>query len=237
MRLKQALAGLAVALGVAMPAPRAPADTVSATFSNVNPGEVLTITSSAPPLARYKGGPECTTLPAPAEALTGNFSGFCIDIAQDIYAGQQATWNVAALANAPTPGTQMGQVKANEIAELWYNNYASIGNSAQAAAAFQIAIWEIINETSTKLDVTSGSFTATGDSVTTTLANQWLGAIDTSGNGLKATGLIALTSMGTQDYVVQAVPVPPGLVLGGVGIFCLLIPTAWRRYRLLSLPV
>src|SRR5205085_9440280 len=122
---------------------------VTATFSNVNPGEVVTITSAKYGTETGWAGVYNFTNASSDIGLSGNLKTFCIDIGQDIYSGTTTTFDVRNLANAPTPGSQMGQYRANLIRELWYQNYVKIGSSNSNAAAFQIAIWEIINETTT----------------------------------------------------------------------------------------
>lgn len=55
------------------------------------------------------------------------------------------------------------------------NQDYSLVNNATSSAAFQLAVWEIVNETSTTpLSLSGGRFTATGSSAAMTLANNWL---------------------------------------------------------------
>jgi hypothetical protein len=137
----------------------------------------------------------------------------------------------------------MGPDRANLIGQLWYNNFAEIGSDDFAAAAFQVAIWEIINEKSTigdnlDLNVKSGYFQARdakSNNKFENLANQWLGELDLSLKAPVAPGLIALTNDGYQDYIVQvhAVPGPSALVLGLVGAlgFCVRASVQRRKRR------
>ncbi len=129
----------------------------------------------------------------------------------------------------------MGALRASLIGELWYQDYASIGTSDTNAAAFQIAIWKIINETTPgdMTDVTKGSFTVSGPQATLMQANAWLSGIALDGSGPQAGGLIALTNPTYQDYVVQT-PAPPGLVLGGSAAATLFLALVWRRRKLFS---
>jgi hypothetical protein len=234
---KHVIATMAAMMTLAVAATPAQADMqVTSTFTNVNPGEVVGITSQSPNVSGY-GWAGVYNFSNASGYLTGNYSGFCIDIAQDIYSNQTATWTVAALSSAPTPGTAMGTYKAALIGELWYQDYGSIGTSNQAAAAFQIAIWEIINETTSTLSVTGGSFTVSdSDSGTLTLANQWLSQLNLNGTGPQTSGLIALTNSTYQDYVVQGpvAPAPPGLVLGCIWGISFLVPWGWRQRKRFS---
>ncbi len=223
------LAALA-AVTAALAAAPSRADFVTSTFTNVSPGEVVTINGN---LTGWAGQYNFTNA---SGYLHGNYGGFCIDIGQDIYGNQTATWQVANLASAPNDGNNspgMGTLRANLIEELWYNDYASALTSNSNAAAFELAIWEIINETNlSQLDVTKGSFWAQdSDSATLTQANTWLSGLNLDGTGSKA-NLIALTNSQYQDYVTQApVPAPPGLVLAGVALASGALASGWRRLR------
>jgi hypothetical protein len=233
-------AALAALVAVAAVAPAQAGPIVQATFSNVNPGEVVTIHDSLPQYAGANGVSGWAGVYNFVNAsgyLTGSYGGFCIDINQDIYGGTTATWNVADLASAPVPGQNMGGLRSDLIRELWYNDYAKIGNSNSNAAAFQIAIWEIINETATNADgtlqlgMTGGTFSVSdSDTATLTTANQWLAGLDLHDNGPKYGGLIALENTTYQDYV-TAVPAPPGLVLGGIALAGGALAAGWRRLR------
>lgn len=207
----------------------APADFETATFSNVNPGEVVTIPVNGKLESGWAGYYNFVN---GSGLIKGPFSGFCIDIGQDIYYNQTVNFGVAQLQAAPTPGTAMGTTKANLVRELWYNNYSASGLSNSNAAAFQIAIWEIINESSgNPLSVSNGAFTVSANAATLTTANNWLQALDPTGNGARANNLMALTSDTYQDYVVAVpTPAPPGWVLVLSGAALLAVPFA-GRYR------
>src|SRR5205085_8266388 len=88
---------------------------VTATFSNVNPGEVVTITSAKYGTETGWAGVYNFTNASSDIGLSGNLKTFCIDIGQDSYSGTTTTFDVRNLANAPTPGSQMGQYRANLI--------------------------------------------------------------------------------------------------------------------------
>jgi hypothetical protein len=220
---------------------------VTSTFDNVSPGQVVTIYDSAS-VANGESGwaGQYNFSSATGGYLSGPYGGFCIDIGQDIYGGVRTTFNVADLSNAPVPGAAMGPQRAELIEELWFNDYASAltannGNTAaENAAAFQIAIWEIINEgvgaltNISQLNVLTGSFQVSGDTSTLNRANLWLSGLELDGNGNKA-NLVALTNSTYQDYVVQApttaAPAPSGLVLGGIAAASGGLAAGWRRFR------
>jgi hypothetical protein len=214
---RRVIVAVAAVLAMGWSAAPARADSVTATFSNVNPGEIVSIPVNGNMESGWAGIYNFTNS---SGYLSGSFSGFCIDIAQDIISNQTATWAVAPLANAPVDGNQptaMGTLRANLVAELWYNDYSLIGTSNSNAAAFQLAIWEIINETQINgngtlaLNIDSGTFYATdGDSATLTTTNTWLSQLNLNGTGPMASNIIALTSTAYQDYVVQMPPPAPG---------------------------
>ena len=216
----------------------------TATFSNVSPGEVVTITDAALSINGESGwAGDYNFVNASGILNSSSYLGFCIDIAQDIFSNQTVTWSVTSLADAPTPGTAMGQTNANLIAELWYNDYAQVGTSNSNAAAFQVAIWEIINGGISNLSfnpatatLSNGTLkvTETADPDTLSTAYTWLQQLNLeqlNGNGPTAPGLIALTSSDYQDYVVQDVPAPTGWVCVVSGAFTLLLPLGWRRRK------
>ena len=83
-----------------------------------------------------------------------------------------------------------------------YTGFGDITNTNQSVA-FQLSVWEIVNETNAKLDVTTGYFKLNSYSslMQVTLANSWLTAINQANvaNFYNATRLYSPTS---QDFVV-----------------------------------
>ena len=100
----------------------------------------------------------------------GTFSSFCIEGLQDVIFGQHETWSlgVVTLDTAPAPGPAMGGTKAAQITELWDRHYSDTIGSNENAAAFQLAIWEIVGDgvtpgTETAANFGVGFFQASGD--------------------------------------------------------------------------
>jgi hypothetical protein len=145
-----------------------------------------------------------------------DFIAFCLDLGQTL--ASPATYMVKTLSE-----TGFGAAVTNTIDRLFTAHYASLGTDATNNAAFQLALWEIIDETSGTYDVTTGSFSATSSA--TGLANTFL---DTLGN---ATGGYTITfyESGTSQDLVGAspIPLPAGapLLLTGIAGF------AWMRRR------
>lgn len=159
---------------------------------------------------------------------------FCTDIFQ--FAASK-TFNVGPLKDAPNsppngPGP-MGVEKAAMVTHLYSNYYHLVSDSsasATMASAFQIAVWEIVNEElSTVLagnfSLSSGWFKVgnmgSGDKLTAkNLAISMLNDVKTAwlGDLLKNDySLAAAMSDSGQDQIV-IVPLPPAVLMAGVGL-------------------
>lgn len=113
---------------------------------------------------------------------------FCIDLKQEV-SGQYYAYNVDEVGNAPLDGnsawTPMGVVKSNNVTELWHEHIAGVVD-ATTAAAFQVALWEIIYENTTAqpnvdpYDVSAGDLVLIGNTSQGVIdqANEWLGTVD-----------------------------------------------------------
>jgi hypothetical protein len=169
----------------------------------LSPGAGVTINlgnGSSPSVAYYPGVVNWTVATPPAgkpnaswvPPVGGSFTTFCIELSQDINPGKVYTYQLTALAYAPSPGTApaqanpphagMGTIKANAIEELWGQDYSSIATNSTNAAAFQLAIWKIEYDWGTA-DFDSfgaGNFQATGNSAVLAQAKAWLDAPEQS---------------------------------------------------------
>jgi PEP-CTERM motif/Thioester domain len=115
--------------------------------------------------------------------------------------------------------------QAQQLQGLFSTSYATL-TTYNEKAAFQLAVWELVRETSGTLSVGAGSFHVLGDDATavavSTLANSFL-AQALSYNGSAQYSLTKLTNNGLQDLVVAtavtAVPEPEtyALFLAGLG--------------------
>ncbi|MFA6187331.1 MAG: PEP-CTERM sorting domain-containing protein [Phycisphaerae bacterium] len=148
--------------------------------------------------------------------------GFCIELTQGSLNAQH---DVIPLNEAPLPVTAitpMGITKADAIRELWGRNFDptwATGANRQMAEAFSACIWEIVWETDSTLNVTTGTgFYSSIEQAAT--ANSWLSQL-TGDQSYFAMDLVAISNEGGQDFVVQ-VPEPATvaiLSLGGLLLF------------------
>jgi len=77
----------------------------SQTFGNVTPGEVVTIHDSQyPHVDGASGWAGVYNFVNASGYINGSYSGFCIDINQDIFTGTTTTFNVADLAGVEGVG-------------------------------------------------------------------------------------------------------------------------------------
>jgi hypothetical protein len=149
--------------------------------------------------------------------------GFCIELPQAAYNGEV---NVIPLNEAPLPplyGSPMGLTKADAIRELWGRNFDLswiTGQNRQMAEAFSAAIQEIVYETDSVWNVSSGTnFYVGADVEQAAAANYWLSQLN--GDSAYFANLVALSTNDGQDYVVQ-IPEPATLSLLAIGAAALL---------------
>jgi hypothetical protein len=126
-------------------------------------------------------------------------------------------------------GNKSNLNNVSQLEKLVAQDYSKV-NNATSSAAFQLAVWEIVNETagSTSFSLSNGRFTASGSglSAAITMANDWLQlnkantgnynmAYYIYGDGTMPNGV-------TQNLIsMSPVPLPAALplLLSGLGIF------------------
>ncbi len=146
------------------------------------------------------------------------FLSYCIELAQSFSFGTTyKNYTVVPLQSAPNT-SPMGATKAMDLALLVGKNFTDSFSTTVKTAAMQLAIWEIVHETASAYDVTSGFFNANAGNADVNaaraLANTWLSELP----GLTTMApVIALGSPTNQDFI-TVVPVPPSLALFAGGL-------------------
>ena len=217
------MAGWAAAGIVSSGGSIANAATITARLDNVDPGRIIGVHYNGSSLGQaYAGVMNWTGNAANEGGLDGRFSSFCIDLTQDVLLGQTYSFATAGIQDAPNPlpptapigATGMGATNAQFIEKLYALEYDNIGSDHDRGAAFQIAIWEILFDTSPSHDVTGGMFGVSGASASVvSLSNNFVAAALAPGAMTFHQQILALTSATAQDQLVLGGPsntlVPP----------------------------
>jgi hypothetical protein len=152
-----------------------------------------------------------------APVVGGSFMAFCVDIFDTL----ATSTNYTLVSGASFYGA--GSYKITDLQRLASNNLASV-TTPEKSAAFQLAVWEIVNETSGTYNVGSGTFFATtSDALAITDANNWLLAVTNHTGSITQSLSIwqQNTARSTQDLAVFA-PVPEpeayAMLLAGLGL-------------------
>ncbi|MFI4916426.1 MAG: hypothetical protein ACIAS6_07970 [Phycisphaerales bacterium JB060] len=158
--------------------------------------------------------------------LNGSLLTYCIDVLEGVGAGQN-TYDLAALEDAPvTAGgvaPAMGIDKARAIGRLYTAAGGDqFGSSNDFAAAFQLAVWEVIADFGgdSGLSVDTGDFQVTSsiNTGTQSVLNGLLAAA-ADDSVFSFSGLGALTNEGFQDQLYSvAVPLPGAAGLAAIGL-------------------
>lgn len=167
-----------------------------------------------------------TTVSSGSDRLTNitlgieGIEAFCVDIfdwlqSNHQYVYESGTTFFSANPNPPNPGAvdALGRLATNHLAE----SHAS----ATASGAFQMAVWEIVNEDlPNSWNVLTGDFKAVAaDGAANALANAWLASNPTEANEATV-NIYATTNEAprSQALVVFAIPEPASLALIGIGL-------------------
>jgi hypothetical protein len=185
-----------------------------------NPSEIVNIVvtpGSGSTVPAYNGGVYAGIYNQTINGVAS--SGFCIDVAHDVYSGETFNnYNYANLIAAPaSPAGPMNATQVVEIEKLWAAYFTSAKSSALDAAALQVAIWEALGNGAENYTVTEGAHNTTSDQVFA-LAGTYLSSL----SSLTAeAGLIAIVSPTGQSYVI--VPEATTMIMGAM----LLLPLGY----------
>jgi hypothetical protein len=254
MKLSAVSSALAIAAALAFSG-QAMADTLDTILADISfpiPGRTLNmdltagVTTSSNTYAGLALGaetdPDWSFLPAP----DGSFRAWCLEPQETLQAGNR-TYDINTLEQSPVMGSgnPMGSLsslagkatRADDMRLLFgggynfandtFSNVTQSLNAQETRTAFQIAVWEVANETAPQYQVgdvpaTRGYFyvreirDTTNDAAIIAQANSWLANLSSY---TAAGGLLGLvrndTGSAGQDFIVQAVPIPAAAWLFG----------------------
>ncbi|MGL6095722.1 MAG: hypothetical protein ACRC7O_08005 [Fimbriiglobus sp.] len=221
---------------IAMSASAAKADLI-VTFTGVTPAHTASLTLGSPLVGpgTYAAGVMNYTVATPnggshASHFGATIRSFCVELTEFPPVGEH-TYAVE------SPGTLAQAVDAttvrSRLEELW-GKYSGLTGTGEGAAAFQIAAWETVYDTT--FDVTSGNFQSFGSNPT--LSSFVLNGDKSLWNAnFAGKQLVVLTSPAAQDQLALAdgtvygfggggvggnpVPAPAGVWLGLIGVAAL----------------
>jgi hypothetical protein len=140
----------------------------------------------------------------------GNFVAFCIDLAQYLTSGKD--YSVAG-------SSKFGSAVDANIDRLFTSVYSSISTAVQGAA-FQVALWEIISDTSGSYNLAGGNFSVDNASYSASVigqANQYLNGLATAGTGGYRLSFLQ-SSVGQDLVTISPVPLPAAAGMLGLGL-------------------
>ncbi len=189
----------------------AQAATVTAKLNSVT-GQSFKYKLGASDLTTTAGIFDWTRTGGDASNPTGDFKSFCVELDQTLSLGNTFTYEIIATSEGPKPGLAlgagpMGQTKADMLAKLWAAHFDQALLSNANAAAFQVAVWEIVYDGN--LDLFDGGFQARYTNlgsapVFVQTAQSWL---DGLGNLTEMAALRVMSNGSRQDQLVM-VPLP-----------------------------
>jgi hypothetical protein len=250
MKRNRLLVGMTCVAALLLAAGMSDATTVVAKFKGVSPGMNVNIYADKNNDPAYElntttqaGIYQFDALSSDFDAIEAGdtFGTFCIDLQQHVSAGGIYTFTVTDVNNAPSPTTYslstISEAQELDLLKLYAQYYSlATGGLVVDAAAFQAAVWEIVNEHWLDYDVLDGSFKVRSDWTPAPLANQWLDSLaDYTLPPQQQPNLMALLSTCAQDQLIL-IPggggdIPEPLTLAGLLMGLGVIGDTVRRRR------
>ncbi len=204
----------------------ASADSVTMRFTGSGAGRNVTIRVNGDQHNVHAGqlNHEVTARTGPTGPALGALTTYCVDVSEWVSSSNRQ-YEVTDLTDAPVGAGNdgMAQHQADAIGRLYaYANGQQFGTSNNFAAAFQIAVWEVVSDMDTEsssLSVGSGDFRAWNlNSGTTSYLSTLLGVATSEGLAIDSS-LRALTNDGSQDQMFQVVvPLPTTGAMAAAGL-------------------
>jgi hypothetical protein len=203
-RIAAGAAGVAVAFGIAGAASATPVTVQEGAGGVFGPSNLFRSVT-----VNYNGSNQ--NLNAGAFDLTspelGDFLAWCIDLDNNI--ALPAQYDVAV-------PSQITAAEVTNIDKLFTSVFGDV-DTADEAAGFQLALWEIITDTASGLSLAAGNFQTSGTSAPYTLAASYLTGLATAGTG--GWNLTFLSDENSQDLLTATpVPLPAAAWMLGAGL-------------------
>jgi hypothetical protein len=218
LSLSKPLAGGALVLAATL-APSAHALTYTLNYLGYNqsPAETAYVNLQGPapgPFAGTYGAGAFTFTAAPDPTPPGvagpSFIAYCVELLESLGSNVPGYNALSGLSSYFSSATVR-----NDIARLFDVGYADSLTSAAKSAGFQMALWEVIYESSGSYSLTSGKFIADGSNAADAAGAGYLSALAAAGVGSQQ--FTIWQKAGAQDYIqvggTQRVPEPATFAL------------------------
>ncbi|GIK18560.1 MAG: hypothetical protein DYG93_06165 [Leptolyngbya sp. PLA2] len=229
------LAGVFAAAGFAF---AASADVVEMKFTGTGQGRNVKVTIGDKSMSVFAGQLKHSILSGTGLGadLVGDHLTYCTDLYEYVKSSP-TTYTVVTIPDMPD-SSPMGFARAGGVYDLF--NWAGgqqfdTGVSKDFAAAFQIAVWEVVTDYDpaigrASLDVTAGELKVKdtgGGPLSSGISGHLVAMFDAVGSDSARRGLVGLRSFGAQDQI-TVIPAPGPLTLAAGG---LLLAVPRRRSR------